>query len=166
MRLTTLFSLLFCFFEKICHEIFKRTGIRIHDPLRKSAPPRYPVWVVLGTSAGELHGRFVRYFASGQPQEQGLFVDGKREGEYTEYYGDGKPYLTATYRAGNMDGPMTVHDESGAIAAQGTVVDERIQGDWLCYGSLPGVGNGNDPGEPIRVRDDCEGRAYWECTCP
>ncbi len=63
-------------------------------------------------------------------QEEGLFVNNKREGLTRWYYVAGKVSIEYMYKDGNLEGPMKTYYENGNISSQGTYVNNELEGDY------------------------------------
>jgi hypothetical protein len=50
--------------------------------------------------SGARHGRYLRFFSSGKPAEEGEFLNGKKNGRWTEFYEDGSPRERTLWRRG------------------------------------------------------------------
>lgn len=104
---------------------------------------------------GTLQGPFTTYYRNGQVHEEGAYRDGRRHGAYTEHRRDGTLLMTGTYRAGRLSGEVTLYDEQGQPRARGVLRDDLISGPWTCI----------RPDDRNRVRKDCDGAFYTECSC-
>ena len=105
---------------------------------------------------GELNGPFSTFFEEGGILEEGTCVYGLREGAFVEYHANGAKSYTGIYRRGYFDGTLTAYGLDGAKLAEGLVADDRVVGSWNCF---------TPDGRPARVRDDCAGKVYIECSC-
>ena len=106
--------------------------------------------------SGDLRGEYVWHYESGQVREKGAYRDGEREGPFVDYHENGQVYLRGAHRKGLLEGPVRLYSETGSLLAEGRLVQDRIQGSWLCY-----IGSG----EPPKPRADCAGRIFVDCAC-
>lgn len=107
--------------------------------------------------AGELHGPFAAYHDNGNKKEVVRFVRGRKDGPFIEYHRNGQPAFEGTYVRGYITGKLTVYGPLGVKRGEGLLDEEWIVGGWQCFAPN---------GQLERVRSDCDGSFYMECTCP
>ena len=66
-------------------------------------------------------------------QEEGVYVNGKREGVAKWYYTEGKVSVEYTYKNGDLEGKMKTYYKNGNISAEGTYVHNEFEGDYFEY---------------------------------
>jgi antitoxin component YwqK of YwqJK toxin-antitoxin module len=79
--------------------------------------------------------KHVRFFPNGEKQEEGGYLDGKRDGIWTYWHENGNKWSEGFYHAGQNEGKSTVWYENGEIQYSGFYKNDKPDGKWAFYSS-------------------------------
>jgi antitoxin component YwqK of YwqJK toxin-antitoxin module len=97
---------------------------------------------VFNYKEGKVHGEYVRYHYNGKIEDQGMYVNDRREGVWKSYFSDGTLWKTGEYINGEQAGEWAYYEENGTIWRKGSYVKGKEEGVWRTYfedGSLESV---------------------------
>jgi antitoxin component YwqK of YwqJK toxin-antitoxin module len=83
----------------------------------------------------EILVKHVRFFPNGEKQEEGGYLDGKREGKWTYWHENGNKWSEGFYHAGMNEGKSTVWFENGEMQYTGFYKSDKPDGKWVFYSS-------------------------------
>ncbi len=79
------------------------------------------------------NGEYIKRYATGGIEIQGMMKNGKREGLWKSFYEDGTPWSKTTFKEGLKDGPTTTWYENGKMRYEGFYKNDEEQGVWKYY---------------------------------
>ena len=82
---------------------------------------------------GKLHGKYEKYFPSGQLSYRVNYIDGLREGLYQYYYPEGNKVADVYYRKGKKHGTYIGLHKDGSVFITGTYFDDKRHGEFIVY---------------------------------
>ena len=82
---------------------------------------------------GSLTGASLSWHRSGELEERGLMVAGKRDGQWQTYWPSGKPKRVLNYQLGKAHGPWQQFHASGHKALLGQMVNGLADGTWQAF---------------------------------
>lgn len=88
--------------------------------------------------------RQIRYYRNGEKQEEGGFVNGKKDGLWTYWWEDGKKWSEGYFRMSERHGATTVWNKDGSLRYTGFYKNNQVDSVWVFYD-----GKGNETKEVI-----------------
>ena len=99
--------------------------------------------------AGERHGEWLYWYATGSPEARGSYAIGVKEGVWTTYHPNGDRASEGMFVGGAEHGPWVFFDPTSGTRTEGEYVLGERTGPWIDYG---------EHGRPVRERIYRNGR--------
>lgn len=95
---------------------------------------RGPIAEEIWYSAGMKNGNYIRWYPSAYKQEEGRYLNDKRDGVLTWYYDNGNKIAAIyNYENGVLEGEVTAYHNNGKISEKGLYKNNVKTGDWKEY---------------------------------
>jgi antitoxin component YwqK of YwqJK toxin-antitoxin module len=77
--------------------------------------------------------KHVRFYNTGEKQEEGGFLGNERNGRWTYWHENGNKWSEASYKNGILHGKSTVWFDNGKIRYTGNYINGKTDGVWTYY---------------------------------
>lgn len=105
----------------------------VHDYYDAGATQIKKRYLVLREKPAVLQGYYKAYYANGQLQDHGHFLQGKPDGPWKQYHASGELKADGFYQNGVQHGHWKFYYESGVLRSEGQMHKGQLDGEWKYY---------------------------------